>query len=303
MTPGLSGVGRMRKSWRFVFWLGVLVVGAAVCASWWTTSGFSVPICRDASVSDHCLGYGDIRAWANQDRDLAPRVATRANTWAALIIAILTAVLAIFAARLWRSTEKLWTITNRTLQRAEQISRKELRAYVSVEPLGISEYAGHNLLVGRFKVRNIGKIPALDMSIYSHDRIGGRCARKDFPIGTARISPTVLQPGAEMEFMSYEDYPMSADQVDSEEPLKLGGYLYIWGEVLYSDELNTMGWTAFCHRYPCEMFGMSAHEASAGRARNRSIDRKFARYHEEAATRRGDWSLRANGSGPKWPAR
>jgi uncharacterized protein YqiB (DUF1249 family) len=51
----------MRKSWRFVLWLGVAVVGAAVCASWWATSGFSVPLCHDARVSDHCSGY-DIRA-------------------------------------------------------------------------------------------------------------------------------------------------------------------------------------------------------------------------------------------------
>jgi hypothetical protein len=277
----------MRKSWRFVFWLGVVVVGAAVCASWWATSGFSVPICQDASVSGHCSGYDNIRALASEGRELASRIATRANTWAALIIAIFTAVLTIFAARLWRSTEKLWTATNRNLQQAEQTSRRALRAYVSIEPLGISDYAGHNVLVGRFKVCNIGRIPARDVSIYSTIGLDGDAARKDFSIGTARISPTVLHPGAEMEFMSHEGYPIPADQLDSAEPLKLGGYLYIWGEVLYTDELNTMGWTAFCHRYPCEMFGIDVHEASAGRARNRSIDRKFARYHEEAGNEAG----------------
>jgi hypothetical protein len=90
-----------------------------------------------------------------------------------------------------------------------------------------------------------------------------------------------------MEFISYEGYPTPADQLDSDEPLKLGGYLYVWGEVLYTDELNTTGWTAFCHRYSCEMFGMSANEASVGRIRNRSIDCKFARYHEEAGNEAG----------------
>jgi hypothetical protein len=58
--------------------------------------------------------------------------------------------------------------------------------------------------------------------------------------------------------------------------------------VLYTDELNTMGWTTFCHRYPCEMFGSNVNEASAGRTRNRSIDRKFARHHEQAGTRPGN---------------
>jgi hypothetical protein len=57
--------------------------------------------------------------------------------------------------------------------------------------------------------------------------------------------------------------------------------------VLYTDELNTMGWTAFCHRYPCEMFGVCANEASAGRVRNHSIAPKFARYHEEAGNDAG----------------
>jgi hypothetical protein len=277
----------MRKSWRFVFWRCVALVGAAVWVSWWAASGFSVPICRDASVSDQCLSYEDIRAWVDHGLDLASRLAAHVNDWAALIIAIFTAVLAIFTARLWRSTEKLWTVTNRTLQHAEQTSRKELRAYVSVEPLGITEYASHNLLVGHFKVSNIGKIPARDVSIYSTIGLDADAARRDFPIGTPRISPTVLQPGAAMEFMSYEGYPIPADQVDSDQPLKLGGYLYIWGEVLYTDELNTTGWTAFCHRYPCEMFGNGTNEANAGRAPNRSIDRKFARHHEEAGNEAG----------------
>ena len=278
----------MRKDWRFfVFWLGVGAAGVAIWVSWWAASGFSVPICQDASVTDHCLSYDEIRAWTSGTFDLASGVAARANNWAALIIAVFTAVLAIFTVRLWRSTQKLWTVTNRTLQHAEQTSRKELRAYVSVEPLGITEYVGHNLLVGRFKVRNIGKIPARDVSIYSTIALDVDPARRDFGIGTPRISPTVLQPGAKMEFISYEGYPTPAEQLDRDEPLKLAGYLYVWGEVLYTDEFNTMGWTAFCHRYPCEMFGTSDDEATAGRARNRSIHRKFARHHEETGNDAG----------------
>jgi hypothetical protein len=278
----------MRKGGRhFIFWLGVGLIGAAIWVAWWAASGFAVPICQDASITDYCLSYDEIRGWTAETFDLASRVAGRANNWAALIIAIFTAVLAIFTARLWRSTQKLWTVTNRTLQHAEQTSRKELRAYVSVEPLGINEYVGHNLLVGRFKVRNIGKIPARDVSIYSTIALDADSARTDFPIGTPRISPTVLQPGAKMEFASYEAYPIPADQLDRGEPLKLAGYLYVWGEVLYTDEFNTIGWTAFCHRYPCEMFGMSDDEVAVGRTRNRSIHRKFACYHEEAGNEAG----------------
>jgi hypothetical protein len=278
----------MRKGGRHVvFWLGIGLVAAAIWLAWWAASGFAVPICQDPSITDRCWSYDEIRAWGSATSDLASRIATRANHWAALTIAIFTAVLTILVARLWRSTEKLWSITNSTLQHAEKISRKELRAYVSIEPLGITEYAGHNLLVGRFHVRNIGKIPARDVSIYSTIALDADPGRKDFPIGTPRISPTVLQPGAQMQFVSYEGYPIPADQLDCDEPLKLAGYLYVWGEVLYTDDLNTTGWTGFCHRYPCEMFGMSDDDAAAGRARNRSIHRKFARYHEEAGNEAG----------------
>jgi hypothetical protein len=287
MAPVLSGAGRMRKGWRFVFWLGVIAIGGAVWVFWWAASGFWIPICRDASGSDGCLSYDEIRAFTSETSGYAWRLADLANRWAALIVAVFTAILAIFTARLWRSTERLWIATNRSLQQAEHTARKGLRAYVSVEPLGISEYAGHNLLVGRFNVRNFGKIPACDVSIYSTIGLDADGARSEFPIGTARISPTVLHPGAAMEFMSYGGYPIPVDQLDRDEPVKLGGYLYVWGEVLYTDELNTMGWTSFCHRYPCEMFGMSANEANAGRDRKRSIDRKFARYHEQAGNEAG----------------
>jgi hypothetical protein len=276
----------MARDWRhFVFWLGVGVVGAAIWAWWWAISGFTNPICPEAGATDHCLSQDDIRAWTS---DAAWHIGELANHWAALITALFTGILAIFAARLWRSTDKLWNVTNQTLTHTEQTSKKELRAYISVGPLGINEYVGHNYLIGHFRIRNIGKLPAKNVSIYSTIQLDSDGVRKSFPIGTARVSPTVLQPGAEMEFGSYAGYPIPADQLESSEPLKLKGYLYVWGEVLYTDEFNTVGWTAFCHRYPCDMFGRTKRKATAGHgANNRSIHRRFASYHEEAGNDAG----------------
>lgn len=277
----------MHKGWRFLFWLAVAVVGAAIWASWWAVSGFPVPICQDAGASD-CLSYDEIRGSASQTVELASRFAARANNWAALITAVFTGVLALFTARLWLSTNKLWSVTNKTLEHAERTTRKELRAYLSVEPLGINEYIGQNYLVGHFRIRNIGKIPARDVSVYSTIALDADGKRTNFPIGTTRLSPTVLQPGAEMEFGSYEGWDIPSEQLDSKEPLKVKGYLYVWGEVLYTDELKTAGWTAFCHRYPCDMFGMTKRKEAAGLGLNaRSIHRKFARYHEEAGNEAG----------------
>ncbi|MGE5365854.1 MAG: hypothetical protein ACM3PO_01065 [Betaproteobacteria bacterium] len=278
----------MRKGWRFLFWLAVGVVGVAIWVSWWAASGFSFPICPETGAADHCLSYDEIRAWPSQTFDLASRVAARVNNWAALIIAIFTAVLAVFTALLWRSTDKLWSVTNRTLEHAEQTTRKELRAYLSVEPLGINEYIGQNYLVGHFRIRNIGKIPAKDVSVYSTIALDADGKRTNFPIGTPRVSPTVLQPGAEMEFGSYEGWEIPPEQLDCKVPWKIKGYLYVWGEVLYTDELKTAGWTAFCHRYPCDMFGMTKRKEAGGLGLdNRRIHPKFARYHEEAGNEAG----------------
>jgi hypothetical protein len=279
----------MRKGGRhFIFWLGVGLIGAAIWVAWWAASGFAVPICQDASVTDYCLSYVEIRGWTAQTFDLASRVAARANNWAALITAVFTGVLALFTARLWLSTNRLWSVTNKTLEHAERTTKRELRAYVSVEPLGINEYIGQNYLVGHFRVRNIGKIPAKDVSNYSTIALDADGKRTKFPIGTARLSPTVLQPGAEMEFGSYEGWEIPADQLDNNEPLKVRGYLYVWGEILYTDELKTAGWTAFCHRYPCDMFGTTKRKEAVGRGLdNRRIHRKFARYHEEAGNEAG----------------
>jgi hypothetical protein len=234
------------------------------------------------------LSQDDLRAWTARTSDSAWYVGELANHWAALIAALSAVLLAIFTWRLWLSTHRLWSVTSKTLEHAEQTTKKELRAYLAVEPLGVNEYIGQNYLIGHFQIRNTGKLPAKNVSVYSTMELDGDGARRNFPIGTARISPTALQPGATMEFASAEGWPIPSDQVDSSEPLKLRGYLYVWGEVLYTDEFNTVGWTAFCHRYPCDMFGMTEHkEATNDGAHNRSIHGKFARYHEEAGNDAG----------------
>ena len=69
----------MRKGWRFVFWLGVVLLGAAVWVSWWAVGGFSLPICQQSDVSDRCLSYDEIRGWTAQSYDFALRLAARAK--------------------------------------------------------------------------------------------------------------------------------------------------------------------------------------------------------------------------------
>jgi hypothetical protein len=261
----------MLRDWRNVVLWGA-VVFYACWMWWWASAGFPLegPICFDASAKDNCTNYNVIfySAW---------QITEFVSHWAALITAIFIAFLAIATARLWRSMEKLWRATYATMQHSGRASKNELRAYVGVEPEGIDRVAGENYLVGRFQIRNFGKTPARNLSIYSTIDFDSDGRRTSFPIGKLRVSPTVLQPGARIEFFSHDRWKLPAGELEADGPVK-DGYLYVWGEILYTDEFDTVGWTTFCHRYPCQMLGTGG---------VRGIDSRFARHHEEASNEAG----------------
>jgi hypothetical protein len=262
----------MLRDWRKVVLWGA-VVFYACWIWWWVSAGYPLegPICPIAGAKDDCANYNVIfySAW---------QIAEFAGHWAALITAFFIAFLAIATARLWRSIEKLWRATDPAMQHAGQASKNELRAYVGVEPDGIELNDGESHLVGRFQVRNFGKVPARNLSVYSTIDFDTDGQRRSFAIGRLRASSTVLQPGARMECSSYDQWPLSGGQSEAHEFQKMNGYLYVWGEVLYTDDFDTVGWTAFCHRYPAQMLGRDG---------VRGIDRRFARYHEEAGNEAG----------------
>jgi len=148
----------------------------------------------------------------------------------------------------------------------------------------IAEFASHwaALLtagfIGRFRVHNFGKVPARNLSIFSTIDFDRNGQRRHFPIGKLRVSPAVLQPGAEMEFSSDDRWTFPDDESAARESAKMNEYFYVWGEVLYTDDFDTVGWTTFCHRYPAQMLGIAGVHG---------IDRKFARHHEEAGNEAG----------------
>jgi hypothetical protein len=151
-------------------------------------------------------------------------------------------------------------------------AKRQLRAYLSVIPDGINPYEGQSYLIGHIKVRNNGQIPARNVSIYSTiDRdTDGR--RKGFTLEAVTAAKTALQPRAKMRFGTGGwNLPVTARASDGR--IELDGHLYVWGMVTYTDSFGTKGWTKFCHRYPCEMFGKDG-------AGFRSISVKHARYHE-----------------------
>jgi hypothetical protein len=119
----------MFKDWRIlVIWAGVIVFAAWIL--WWASAGYPPdgPVCFDRASND-CPRFNVIVYTAWQTAEFA-------RHWAALIAAVFIGVLAIFAARLWRTTQQLSSVTHDTRIQAERKSKKELRAYLSVEPLG-----------------------------------------------------------------------------------------------------------------------------------------------------------------------
>ena len=120
----------MPKDWRVaVLWGAVIVFAAWIL--WWASAGYPLdgPICFDEITRENCPRYNVIvySLW---------RFAELVSHWAALIAAIFTGALTIFAVRLWRSTDKLWKTTDDSLKHAEIASKKELRAYAALSRSG-----------------------------------------------------------------------------------------------------------------------------------------------------------------------
>jgi hypothetical protein len=192
------------------------------------------------------------------------------------VVAVLTAVLACFTATLWWSSDKLWRVTNNTLTHAEETSRRELRAYIGVEPRGVKRLAGEDRLLGHVVIRNFGKIPAKNISIYILTDYYPDPTKMTFKIGELYDSKIALPPRAKMIFGAASVVDIDSIIVTGDGKADYIGFIFVYGKVTYTDEFNTEGWTEFCHRYPCKKMD--------GDSR---INRKFARYHEIAGNSAG----------------
>ena len=89
------------------------------------------------------------------------------ETWSAvatIATVLATIAIAVFTATLWRSTNKLWNVTQDTLRHAQRTTKQELRAYISVQPAGINPYRGiEERILGHVLVVNSGQTPARDI--------------------------------------------------------------------------------------------------------------------------------------------
>jgi hypothetical protein len=90
------------------------------------------------------------------------------------IIAAFTVVLGIATGILGIATWKLWRATDALVTGADKTAERQLRAYVSIEPVGLQDFVADRRPRVTFIVKNIGQTPAHrvrivgDMDIFPH---------------------------------------------------------------------------------------------------------------------------------------
>jgi hypothetical protein len=176
-----------------------------------------------------------------------------------LIAAAATLAIAVFTFTLWRSTDKLWTASKAASERQEQDTRILQRAYISVEPCGVSQWLSDHRtpeaqFIGHIGIRNVGNLPAREISWSIHMKWSESGEISDFPITEPRYGGhNVLPPGSIMRHGG----PMK--------PWRPAGYFYVWGDVIYGDGFGHQRTTQFCHRYNCRRFARGGIAPEYGR--------------------------------------
>jgi len=157
------------------------------------------------------------------------------------------------------------------ISNADQVQR-ELRAYLSVEPLGIAALDDWTTIIGHVAVRNVGKIPAKNVFVYTRMKLSDK-DDSSFNIATDREEiQRSIQPGAFMRQGTQDTF--IARDIASAIP---DTNVYVYGVVYYNDGFNERRYTRFCHRYAVASY-------DRGWAKIENISRTMiqvekARYH------------------------
>ena len=195
--------------------------------------------------------------------------------WATVSLAAITFFLALFTAKLWKSTGQL-------VAGAEDTAKKQLRAYLSAQPNYVFSFGDSKLAEIRFAVVNHGKTPA------SMVKATGLVDILPFPLPANypfQISPiaakscSVVHPngGFQTHLISTRLFTTTeiAKAVEGTE-----FRIYAFGKVIYTDVFGDIRETSFCS----SVFGDENLNAVAGGIPIPNVEIKFepAEQHNEA---------------------
>lgn len=173
---------------------------------------------------------------------------------------------------------------NETLDHARDTSRRELRAYLSVEPRGINMLIGESQeCMGHIAVRNVGKLPASNVAVAVRMTLKDNRMHEFDPLEDHPEVERTIQPGAELVQGCKEE-----DIVNPMRIFKFGGegYVFVWGTVYYGDGFGDgRRHVKFCHRYNVASFNHSTYKFFIRTKRIVEtlsvIDADKGRYHDK----------------------
>lgn len=200
------------------------------------------------------------------------------------VLAFITAWLVWATLGLRGSTDKLWQATIDADEARARDTQILQRAYISVEPAGISASTDiakcHPLIV----IKNVGNLPAKDVCWFIEWAVSLDDRRSTFALNLEKLEGEVtLTPGAQMQQGGPIVY-VGDDPGDLKS--QRGLYLYVWGLVRYDNGFGKSRRTQFCHRYNAanleqirNEFVRSDGTTSVGYIVGHRIDVAYARVH------------------------
>jgi hypothetical protein len=150
-------------------------------------------------------------------------------------VAFYTFVLAALTGVLSVSTIGLWIVTWRGVRSQSRDTEILERAYLSVEPGGLSPHHDRgDRVVSRVIFHNVGHLPARNVRWYGTGRTSG----EDFELAEPFPGKLVLPPGA-----------ITTQRVATTFVKEIGNHFFVWGIVTYEDGFGNSRFTRFCHIY------------------------------------------------------
>jgi len=168
------------------------------------------------------------------------------------VIGAFTIVLAISTIGLWLATNKLWRSADATAEAQERDTRILQRAYLSVEPLGLSLLIDNAHLLGLVGFKNAGNLPARNLSWAIKMIASTNGELESFPshdtkgnIVVAPNSETTRGSDGRLVLSDLLTMASAGNGRMNETPI----FIYVYGVVRYHDGFADGRLTRFCHRY------------------------------------------------------
>jgi hypothetical protein len=164
------------------------------------------------------------------------------------LVAGFTIILAIFTARLWYSTDKLFGATKELVDGAADTAKRQLRAYIEAIPHSIERNFGDQTVKITFTTKNTGATPARNVRAFSmvcilpSPLIAFNFTEPDESIVTAK---TVIFPGGSFEQEAISGVKMPDALLDQVGQSKNIG-LYLISRIRYDDAFGDPHETWIC---------------------------------------------------------